>query len=247
MTGRDEASGKAAAPGARMPPVLELDAVSVRGAGGDPRSSLDVSLALAPGEVVLVHAPRPVQGTLLANLCAGVVAPDAGVVRFLGHDWSGLDSDDFNALRGLIGRVFLRGSWLDHLSVAENVLMPALHHTHRSRARLMEEASRLAREFGLPGLPGGDPAATERGELQRAACVRAFMGAPRLVLLEHPTAGLYPRIVAPLLGAIRGSCSRGAAVLWITLSEAVWRDRWIPVSRRLRLVGRSLISAADAP
>ena len=230
-----------ALPGADTPALAALDAASVRGAAGDPDANLEASLVLQPSEVVLVHTTRPALGTLLADLCTGVVSPDAGAVRFLGHDWSELDDDDVNALRSLIGRVFYRANWLDHLSVADNVLLPQLHHTRLSRPRLLDDAIRLARRFGLPGLPDGHPNEVDPGELQRAACVRAFLGAPQLLLLEHPSAGSFPEILAPLVDAMRAACTRGAAVVWITPSERVWRDPWIPISRRLRISGRTLV------
>jgi phospholipid/cholesterol/gamma-HCH transport system ATP-binding protein len=172
-----------------------------------------------------------------------VVRPASGSARFLGLDWSTLDDDEVNALRALIGRVFYRGGWLDHLSVADNVLMPLLHHTREPRPRLLDAAALMAREFGLPGLPTVEPALCTPADLQRAACVRAFLGAPRLVLLEHPTVGLYPEIMSALVSAIRRACNRGAAVLWMTRSQSVWRDAWLPVTRRLRLAGRVLLAA----
>ena len=226
--------------------VVSLQDVRCRGAAGEPDAQLDFQLAIRPTEVVMVRTPRPAQAALLAGLCAGVIRPARGSVRFLGHDWSTLDDGEFNALRSLIGRVFYRGSWLDHLSIAENVLLPQLHHTRLPRERLLAEAALLARRFGLPGLPTGDPRRADRRELQYAACVRALLGRPRLLVLEHPTAGVYPDVLAPLIAEVRAVCDRGGAVLWMTLSENDWCDLSIPVSRRLRVAGRALLPADAA-
>lgn len=142
--------------------------------------------------------------------------------------------------------MFLRAPWIDHLDVATNVLLPLLHHTRESTATLLREAARLGRDFGLPGLPHGRIADCDPGDLQRVACVRAFLGRPHLVILEHPTVGV-PQLVAPLVDAIRAVRQRGAAVLWVTPSEAIWGDPALPFDRRLRLAGRLLDDTGTAP
>ena len=48
---------------------------------------------------------------------------------------------------------------------------------------MIAEATVLARRFGLPGLPVGGRETVPAGELVRAACVRAFLGTPELVLI----------------------------------------------------------------
>ena len=225
-------------------PVVEVDAARLDAPADDPGAALHLSLTVAAGEAVLVHVTNGRQRTLLADACVGLVRPATGTVRFLGLDWSTLGGEETNALRALVGRVFYATNWLDYLDLSENVLLPLLHHTRRPGPRLLAEAAELARSFGLPGLPAGTPDRLERSDLQRAACVRAFLGSPRLVILEHPTSGVYPALLPPLAGAMRAARERGAAVLWLTPSDVVWRDSTLPVSRRLRIVGRALAVAA---
>lgn len=227
--------------------LLELDDVRLRSASGDAAEGVHGSLRVAAGEIVMVQAPRPRQSSLLADACAGIVTPDDGAIRFLGHDWRHLDIDDSNALRALLGRVFFAGHWLDHLDMSDNILLAHLHHTRRARDHLLHEAARLARHFGLPGLPFGSPHGLDRSESQRAACVRAFLGAPRLIVLEHPTSGVFPQILPALVNAARAACARGAAVVWFTPSEVVWRDASIPVTRRVRIARNQLVAAGAGP
>jgi phospholipid/cholesterol/gamma-HCH transport system ATP-binding protein len=226
--------------------VLELEGARLDAPTGDPGAALRISLTVAAGEAVLVHCANGRSRALLADACVGLALPAEGAVRFLGLDWSALDAGEVNALRALVGRVFYGPNWIDHLDLAENVLLPLLHHTRRPASRLLAEAADLARRFGLPGLPTGMPLDLERSDLQRAACVRAFLGSPRLVVLDHPTSGVYPALLAPLAGAMRSARERGAAVLWLTPSEVVWRDLTLPVSRRLRLMGPALVGVEAA-
>ena len=115
-----------------------------------------------------------------------------------------------------------------------------------SRAELHDEATRLACAFGLPGLPLDRPADLSPRDLARAACVRAFLGRPRLVLLESPVSGQHTELTAPLLNAIAGARSRGAAAIWLTRSDLVWRDHSIAASQRLRLGEHGLAPARRA-
>ena len=79
-----------------------------------------------------------------------------------------------------------------------------------------------------------------RQDLQRAACVRAFLGKPVLLILEEPTAGVYPQIMSPLMASIRTARARGAAVLWTTADSQVWNDSGIPATIRGTMSGSQM-------
>jgi phospholipid/cholesterol/gamma-HCH transport system ATP-binding protein len=123
----------------------------------------------------------------------------------------------------------------------ENILLPQRHHTRRSVRELREEAGGLAQQFGLPGVPldlaGDIPVA----DLQRAACVRAFLGRPALILLEEPTAGIYLEIISALMNTVREARERGAAVIWLTRKNLIWNDQTLPVTQRYRLITGKLM------
>jgi phospholipid/cholesterol/gamma-HCH transport system ATP-binding protein len=121
------------------------------------------------------------------------------------------------------------------------MLLPQRHHTRRSTRQLCEEAGKLADQFGLPGIPLGLPGDIPAADLQRAACVRAFMGRPLLILLEEPTSGIFLEIISALMDAVREARDRGAAVIWLTRKGLIWNDQTLPVTRRYRLVAEKLM------
>ncbi|MBR0668363.1 organic solvent ABC transporter ATP-binding protein [Roseomonas hellenica] len=193
-------------------------------------------LRLGAGEFALVLAPDPARAALFADLAGGTVAAASGRVLFLGQDWARVPHDVADALRGRIGRVFHEGGWVPHLSMATNVLLPLLHHTRAPEGEARDRAADLARAFGLPGLPLGWPHASPSGDRARAACVRAFLGEPSLLILESPLMeGRVPDLMARLRDAIAAARSRGAACLWLTASALVWDDPGLPATERLRL------------
>jgi len=203
--------------------------------------SVEVALNLLGGELSLIRIERQQQGTAFGDACAGLTLPHKGQVHFLGKEWSQLPPDTANALRGRIGRVFARGSWVGHLSLLENILLPMLHHTRRRVSEVLEEAVMLAENFGLPGVPLGNSDDSQPVDLQRAACVRAFLGQPALIVLEEQGAGCFKEMLPNLIDAIRQARNRGAAVMWLTSDKFIWRDQSIPATRCYRLAGRKLM------
>jgi phospholipid/cholesterol/gamma-HCH transport system ATP-binding protein len=206
------------------------------------RSVLDeLNLEVFGGDLLLFRLARSEQTSAFADACAGIMQPLRGTVYCLGKNWQELRPDLANALRGRIGRVFTSANWINHLSLIENILLPQLYHTHRSSSHIRDEAGQLAERFGLPGIPLGLPGEFTPADLQRAACVRAFLGQPILILLQEPTIGLASEILSPLIQAIRDARDRGAAVIWLTRESAIWDDASIPANHRYRLVARKMM------
>ena len=221
--------------------ILQFDDTVFPDSSGTVTQSDEISLTIHGGDLILIRLPRLKQTAAFADACAGINEPGSGSVRFLGRKWVDLRPDQANALRGRIGRVFKTGNWINHLSLLDNILLPQRHHTRRSERELCDEAGDLAQQFGLPGIPLGLPGDLTEADLQRAACVRAFMGRPSLILLEEPTSGVFLEVISALMAAVRAARDRGAAVIWLTRKELIWNDKTLPVSRRYRLVAEKLM------
>ena len=223
-------------------PILELAAAQAR-SDTDEVPAPKIDLRLAAGEFALVDARHSARPTWLADLCCGLFPLTAGSVHFLGRDWSAMPQNYAAALRGHIGRVFLSGSWIGFIDVAANIMLPSLHHTRDDPIALRERATALSCFFGLPGLPLVRPGDLAASDLARAACVRAFLGEPELLLLESPVQGRFASLIAPLLDALASARDRGAAAIWFTRSDLVWYDPSMPATHRLRLGEHGLAPA----
>jgi phospholipid/cholesterol/gamma-HCH transport system ATP-binding protein len=210
--------------------IIRFDDTVFTSATGGVAESDEVSLSVCGGDLVLIRLARLEQTAAFADACAGIIQPTSGAVNFLGRNWPELPPDQANALRGRIGRVFKTGNWVNHLSLMENILLPQRHHTRRSTRQLCDEAGYLAQQFGLTA-----------ADLQRAACVRAFMGRPSLILLEEPTTGIFLEIISALMNAVREARERGAAVLWLTRKHLIWSDQTLPATQRYQLVAGKLM------
>lgn len=194
-----------------------------------------LDLDLQAGDLALIDARDPMLATSFADLCCGLHSPMEGTVRFLQRDWSRQPLEMADALRGLIGRVMSNPGWLRFLDAGTNVLLQQLHHTRVDVAALREEAARLARDFGLPGLPAGPIAGLSQSDLIRAGFVRAFLGSPKLVILESPVQGLYQDVVPALINRLSDVRDRGGAAIWLTRSRLIWDNVLFPATHRMRL------------
>jgi phospholipid/cholesterol/gamma-HCH transport system ATP-binding protein len=174
------------------------------------------TFALDSGDLLLLRVDPDNPRTPLADLAQGLVEPESGAVQFMGEDWRSAHPDRIASLRGRIGRVFYGGGWISNLDVDENITLAQRYHTERPEAEIREEAAALARGFGLAEVPKGRPADIPRQVLRCAQWVRAFLGHPRLILLDHPARDLPDAWLDLLVKKAAEARSGGAGILWIT-------------------------------
>jgi ABC-type ATPase involved in cell division len=200
----------------------------------------NLGFSLAPGALAVVLLEKEQIRNPLADTAEGLVAPVRGTVTFLGEDWQTMGPDRVAAQRGKIGRVFEGESCLSDLDVDQDITLAQRHHTRRPVKEIEQEAIQLCRVFGLAGLPRGPASNARRQDLQKAACARAFLGAPALILLENPTAGVYADVIGPLIDTVREARQRGAAVLWTTNELQVWSHPELRATARCRMSGSQM-------
>jgi phospholipid/cholesterol/gamma-HCH transport system ATP-binding protein len=214
-----------------------------------PGSALGVAifdLRVMADACILIDAQDTSLASEFANLCCGLLPLRNGVVRFLGRDWARAADEHAAALRGRIGRLYGANSWVPFLGTDANILLPQLHHTRRLEWELREAAAQLACSFGLPGLPTARPDELSSDDLLRAACVRAFVGRPQLLIIEGSLLEQSPDLALPVVNALLAAKVRHTATIWLSCGDILHDDRALPVSTRLRLTGRGL-AATRAP
>ena len=222
-------------------PILRFDDVTVEGGHPYDTAIWGVSFELKPGELMFVRLERGHFRIPLCDAAEGLIDPLQGTVQFLATDWRARSRDQLFSSRARIGRAFDEPGWLTEMDMDDNITLALRHHTHRSDASILDEASDLARTFSLPGLPRAAPGSMRLPDLRRCACVRAFMGEPDLIILENPTTGVYPEIMPALMSSIRSARKRGAALLWTTGDWDLWTDPGIRPTLRATMSGSQMI------
>jgi phospholipid/cholesterol/gamma-HCH transport system ATP-binding protein len=228
---------------AAAPPILETAGLSVVSPRGGTIFADD--LRLQAGELHLVHSPTMGQSAALADALLGLAG--AGEVRFLGLAWADIDAAEACRLRSRIGRVMNGGNWLENRSVMENLLLPLRHQTVLAEEIIRQRASELALSFGLPGIPTLLPHQCSESDLERAACVRAFLGRPKLLVLEQPIEATESRTFPPLINAVQQLRRRGGAIIWFTHKRSLLEEPGISADRRYRIAGSRLLQLEAAP
>jgi thiamine transport system ATP-binding protein len=166
----------------RAAPALQVQGLTVH--YDDLVALRDVSLDLAPGEVLAVLGPSGCGKSTLLRTVAGLERPASGTVRFEGRDL-----DRVPTHRRGFALLFQDGQLFPHLTVARNV-------EYALRLRRVDGAARAARVgdllalVGLEGYQDRLPTTLSGGERQRVALARALAVEPRLLLLDEPLSAL---------------------------------------------------------
>jgi ABC-type sulfate/molybdate transport systems ATPase subunit len=153
--------------------------------------AFEFTLRLEEGEFVAAIGPTRAGKSLLLEMCAGLVEPEAGRVRVLGRDLAGIREADWPDLRVRVGTVLERPGLLSNMTVFNNVALPLRYHQgalgeQAIEARVMERLEAL----GIAALRSRFPAQLGQGEIRCAAIARALILGPALLLLDDPTGGL---------------------------------------------------------
>jgi len=214
-------------------PVLSLERVSKRYAlsAGRTFTALDgASLEVAPGQTVSITGRSGSGKSTLLHLAAGIDAPTTGRVRLMGRDLGSLgDRERTLARRTGVGLVFQFFHLLPHLSVRDNVLLPAFIGGRSPEDD--ERAGALLARVGLASRADQPVQQLSGGEMQRVAICRALLRRPRLLLADEPTGNLDEAnglaVMELLLGVAR---EEGSSLVYVThspdlaaLADASWQ------------------------
>ncbi|MBM7505609.1 ABC transporter ATP-binding protein [Agromyces aurantiacus] len=184
--------------------VLRAESVTrvYEGRGGAVRAVDDVSIEVAPGELVVVTGRSGAGKTTLLNLLGGLDRPSSGRVRLGDDDLSALDDDALAAFRrDHVGYVFQSFGLIPVLSAAENVEVPLRLQgiDPREREQRVAEALQLV---GLAAHAAQRPYELSGGQQQRVGIARALAARPTVLLADEPTGQLDSGTAATVMGLI---------------------------------------------
>ena len=169
----------------------------------------DVSLSVAPGEMVAIIGPNGAGKTTCFNMLNGQLAPDRGDIRLDGASLVGLPPHRVSRLG--VGRTFQVTATFGSMSVRENVQAALLSHHERNyslwrRARsfYVQEADALLHRVGMRSQADRACAVLAYGDLKRVELAMALASEPRLLLMDEPTAGMAPEERAALMELASG-------------------------------------------
>jgi putative ABC transport system ATP-binding protein len=195
-------------------PLVQLEAVAHSYARTPALHS--VSLHVDAGEVVAVTGPSGSGKSTVLHIAAGLLRPQAGRARLLGHDLAALDDAAAARLRRRdVGIVLQYGQLVPDLPLLDNVALPLL--LDGSELEAGRTAAREAlRRVGLEGMELATTAEISGGQAQRAAVARALVSSPRLLVADEPVASLDPAGAREVLDLLLAVARTGGGVLLVT-------------------------------
>jgi ABC-2 type transport system ATP-binding protein len=192
--------------GRGKPPVMAIDAVSVR---------------VDRGKILGILGANGSGKSTLIRLVSGLLTLDAGRVTVFGLD---LVRDEL-AVKRLINRVSVDAAFFKKLSAMENLTFAArLYGLEAGRARA--EATAILERLGISGKRTGRPIEQmSRGMQQKVAIARALLTSPSLLLLDEPTTGLDPRSKLDVQAFIEEVRSAHDTAIVLTTHDLVEAER----------------------
>ncbi len=217
--------------------MLEVRGIETR--YGNIKALKGIDLSVREGTVACIIGANGAGKTTLLKTIAGVLSPCAGTIAFLGAAIAGLGAARI-VRRGIVlvpeGRAILA-----RMTVLENLEMGAYH---RRDAGIRADIARVMDRFPILGdrkhQRGGS---LSGGEQQMLAIARALLARPRLLLLDEPSLGLAPLVVADIFRIVREINEGGTTVLLVEQNVrqalAVSEDAYVLETGRIVHAGKS--------
>lgn len=150
----------------------------------------DLSFEVPAGRTVAIVGRSGSGKSTLLNLAAGIDVPTSGTVSLFGRDLSTMGDEERTLhRRDHVGLIFQFFHLVPHLTVADNVALPAMIAGEKP-ATFEPRVEGLLERVGLADRLGDRVQKLSGGEMQRVAICRALLMNPRLLLADEPTGNL---------------------------------------------------------
>ncbi|MBN8475922.1 ABC transporter ATP-binding protein [Sulfuritalea sp.] len=214
-----------------------LEIVDLHGYYGKSHVLHGVNLHVNAGEIVCLLGRNGVGRSTTAKAVMGQVVAK-GAVRFKGRDILGMKAYEIARLG--IGLVPENRDIFPDLTVRQNLMLGVKDPRAVGRWSIDDMYALFPRLKERDGTPGG---VLSGGEQQMLTLCRTMMGDPDFVMIDEPTEGLAPKIVALVGEFLQEVRKRGISILLIEQKLAIALD----ISERLYLMGHGRIVFEGTP
>lgn len=205
---------------------VALDVKEVSFSYGGVHALSDCSFEVSRGQVTGLIGPNGAGKSTLIEIISGGMRPRSGRILFDSEDITSLGRTKV-ARKGII-RTFQLSRQLERRPVLENVLLGAPHQLgerplaaifsgawQEQEGRLRARARDLLRWVGLERLELAPANTLSGGQRRLLDIARSLIAEPRLLLLDEPTAGVYPALTRLIADRVKELPSMGVTVLLV--------------------------------
>ena len=192
-------------------PLLEVSQIAT--GYGDLRAVWDVSLNVWPGQLTVLLGRNGAGKTTTLRAISGLNKVQAGTVRFSGEDITRVPP--YQRVRKGMAYVQEGKRVFHRLTVEQNLILGG-YSRKMGRAKLRREAERIYELFPVLGDKRKAAASSmSGGQQQMLAIGQALMAEPKLLLLDEPSGGLAPVIVAEVMDRVGALREQGLGILLV--------------------------------
>lgn len=199
---------------------------------GGVRAVAGCSFSISPGAVTGLIGPNGAGKSTLVELLSGRLAPQSGEILLNGHSVAGQRPAGMSRLG--VARTFQTSRVLAHLPVIENVMIAAPEQRgegplaalfwprgwRHQESELRKEATELLGWLGLSSHLNRPAGSLSGGQRRLMEIARALMAHPKLLLMDEPTAGVFPETSQLIARRVREIAATGVTVLLIAHNMA---------------------------
>ncbi|MFC7703732.1 dipeptide ABC transporter ATP-binding protein [Plastorhodobacter daqingensis] len=220
-----------------MPPILDIDALSVRFTtrAGDIPAVSEFSCRIGPGEVLgLVGESGCGKSTVALAILRDLGRNgriSAGTIRFRGRDLATLSTSELRRIRGAeIAMIYQEpmASLNPSMKIGAQLAEVPMLHRNLSRRAALDRAREMIADVRLPDpdrILNAYPHQLSGGQQQRIVIAMALMARPALLILDEPTTALDVTVEAGIIDLVRGLGRKyGTAMLFISHNLGLVRD-----------------------
>ncbi len=182
-----------------------------------------VSLRVEEGEILALVGRSGSGKSTLLHILGGLDRRFDGEVEVLGRKLKTLDDRALSHFRNReVGFIFQSFNLLDHLSVEQNVVLPAFF-GERVDHNLRDEAAAALDRVGIRETIDARPGELSGGQRQRVAIARALFSQPKLLLADEPTGNLDSESGDRIIDLFRKLNGEGLTLVIVTHEDRVSR------------------------
>jgi polar amino acid transport system ATP-binding protein len=179
------------------------------------KALVDVSVAIAAGEVVVVIGPSGSGKSTLLRCLNRLETADAGHILIEGVDV--LDpKTNINKVRAEVGMVFQSFNLFPHKTVVDNITLAQRVVRKRSKIEARQKADDLLKKVGIQEKTHAYPDQLSGGQQQRVAIARALAMDPKVMLFDEPTSALDPEMIGEVLDVMKNLAREGMTMVVVT-------------------------------
>ncbi len=183
------------------------------------------NLTVPDGTFLGVQGKSGIGKTTLLSIIAGLQKPDNGNITIDGTEITNLNEKKLAAFRNQnIGYISQEQSFLENLTVFDNVRLPAYINKHAEGPQIEARAHQLLSNLGISHLSAQYPTELSGGENHRVLIARALINDPKIILADEPTDSVDEERTGEILKIFRKLADEGKTVILVSHDKATLKS-----------------------